>query len=391
MEAAELGGVAVHVDEGLGRGAGGFRGGGAVRGEGRRRRRGAVRGMGINKGMHKRLAGGDARARFVREAALQKVCGRSGQRRRHASHNARVILDDNASHHALEAQRGPIRKHRRVVRQPRDSRPIIIGGRSPDPEDLVQLVNFRIAGEQRRRRAVHGQGRGHLGQDAADAPDVDRRRVVFRSQQYLRCSIPQRHHLARVRARPAERAREAEVRDLERPTVDRAPHQDVLGLEVAMQDAPLVEVRDAREDLRREVGAGLVVQRPVVADVLAEVAIQQFHQEVDAVVDEEGLAQRHDVWMREILEQRDLAQRRDRHAFLVVLGDAHPLQGEDVVRRLVADLVHRAVDAGADGLDPLEPAREECFAAQPRPRRGERALERLCDRRAKGLCRDLRG
>lgn len=59
----------------------------------------------------------------------------------------------------------------------------------PLPEDLEDLVNFRITREQ--RRALHR----HLRKDAPDRPHINPRRVVTRAQQYFRRAVPQRYDL----------------------------------------------------------------------------------------------------------------------------------------------------------------------------------------------------
>jgi len=43
----------------------------------------------------------------------------------------------------------------------------------------------------------------HFSEDAADAPDVDGRRVELAAEQYLWSAIPQRHHLHRQPTEPS--------------------------------------------------------------------------------------------------------------------------------------------------------------------------------------------
>ena len=60
------------------------------------------------------------------------------------------------------------------------------------PEDLENLVNLRVAGEQRLARA-------HFGEDAANRPHVDTCRVLTATKQNLWGAVPQRNNLQRVR------------------------------------------------------------------------------------------------------------------------------------------------------------------------------------------------
>ena len=85
-------------------------------------------------------------------------------------------------------------------------------------EDLRELVLRVRAGEQRAPRR-------HLHEDAPDGPDVDRRGVLACAEQDLGRTVPQRHHVVRVRAHgDPERTREPKVGDLQLP---------VLGAEVS--------------------------------------------------------------------------------------------------------------------------------------------------------------
>ena len=99
--------------------------------------------------------------------------------------------------------------------------------------------------------------------------------------------------------------------------------------------------------------------------------------------------------MREFSEQRDFAQRRYWYAFVLVLESDH-LQGEPFVRPPISDLVYRPNDAGADALEPLEPAHaretgRRAPAAQLLPHGDTMGLDRAPDRLAVGLPHNLRG
>ena len=125
-----------------------------------------------------------------------------------------------------------------------------------------------------------------------------------------------------------------------------------------MEDAVGVEVRDRRAelahqalDLRRRKGRRHRVEQP------AQLVLAVLEDEEDRV---ELRAHRHlvqpdDVRVAQAAEQRDLAQRGERHPLAVKTGAAelHPLQPR-AARLAVARLGHRAVRALADLLELLE-------------------------------------
>ena len=59
------------------------------------------------------------------------------------------------------------------------------------PEDAEQLINLRIAVED-------GTFVGHLGEDAADRPDIDRHTVALRAEENFGSAVPQSDNLVSV-------------------------------------------------------------------------------------------------------------------------------------------------------------------------------------------------
>ena len=126
-----------------------------------------------------------------------------------------------------------------------DAGPDILRGRAEQLEDVQELLQLGVAGEQ---RLLPRQ----LGEDAPDAPDVDGGGVVGASEENLGGAVPQRHNLVRVRLhRHGEGATETEIRHLD--DVIRLFHQKVLGLEVAMHHAVAVQVRTPEAQLVHEI------------------------------------------------------------------------------------------------------------------------------------------
>lgn len=179
----------------------------------RRRRRRHKRLQLCKVGVPQRLPRGDARRRVVDEHARQQVQAQRVERRRDL----------------LERPRPPLGEGLLPVGELPHARPAVLVRRAHDLEDLEELVDLRVAREQ---RAVVD----HLDEDAADGPDVDGRRVRLGAEQDLGRAVPERDDLVRVRAHgDAKRAREPKVGELE--LVARALDEQVLGLEVAVQDA----------------------------------------------------------------------------------------------------------------------------------------------------------
>ena len=125
----------------------------------------------------------------------------------------------------------------------------------------------------------------HLGEDAPDAPHVDGGAVVSRPEENLGRAVPQRHHLVRVRAHgDPEGTREAEIGEFER--VRALVHQKVLGLEVAVQDAVRVAIRDARAHLVQVAldDASVVADVRVGVEMFLEIHVQELEHEIELLV-----------------------------------------------------------------------------------------------------------
>ncbi len=228
------------------------------------------------------------------------------------------------------------------------------------PEDLEDLVNLGVAREQ-------GLAGAHLGKDAADRPHVDAGGVLAAAEQNLRGAVPEGDDLVGVGAQgDAERAGQAEVGELE---VALAVDQQVLGLEIAVQDAMAVAVAHARAQLAHELldhtlaepqsvqlSASALGQRlapAALADgqglhVLLEVEVEELEDEVQLVaVGMDNVEQAHNGRVAHLFEQGDLADGGGRHALVLGL-EADLLQGHDATAIVeVAGLVDHAVRACA--------------------------------------------
>ena len=208
---------------------------------------------------------------------------------------------------------------------------------------------------------------------------------LLRAEQHLGRAVPQRDDLVRVGAqRHREGAGQPEVGNLQQP--GGRLHEQVLRLDVAVEDAVRVAPADPADQLVGE-GAdhlGLEAGVAVLADrahVLlhlqktgprnarvsargrgrrgwrareergrrrearrAHIADAVLEAEVERAVGLEDVLQLHDVAVAQLAQDRDLAQRRGRHAVVLAvephLLERHELAGHDVLR-----LVHDAVRA----------------------------------------------
>ena len=216
---------------------------------------------------------------------------------------------------------GSVDRPRRLeLGKTRDPRPRPLGRRAHQPEDLEQLVLVRGAGEQ-------GAAREHLRHDAAGAPDVDAGVVSPTPEQDVRGAIPQRDDLvAESVDGDAEGAREAEIREFQLPLV---VDEQVLGLEVAVQDAVFVAEGYAAQELPHEAfdGAGFegaaraAVGRVVAVHVLFEVFVHVLEDEHEFVFGVDDVVEGDDVFMFEFFHQADLAYCRAGGAFFAVEVD----------------------------------------------------------------------
>lgn len=188
------------------------------------------------------------------------------------------------------------------------------------PEDLEDLVDFRVTGEQ-------GLSRAHFSKYAADGPHIDTGRVLPTTKQNLRGAVPQRNDLVGVGAEGHTKgSRESEISKLE---VSVAVDKEILGLQITVQHAVAVAVTDALAQLAHELlyhrvaetetaesGAGALGERlaaSAVADgkgfhVFLQVEVEELHNEVELVaVGVHNVEEADDVGVVHLFQEGDLA------------------------------------------------------------------------------------
>lgn len=102
-----------------------------------------------------------------------------------------LLVDIKVVYYTFHGTRQPVRERALVVLQLGDARPVGFVRGAQHPKYAIQLVDFGVPLKQ-------GSFRDHFSEDTAYGPDIDGRGVLRRSQQYLGCSIPQRHDFVGV-------------------------------------------------------------------------------------------------------------------------------------------------------------------------------------------------
>lgn len=172
-----------------------------------------------------RLLSADATSRVVHQHALQKIQAILAK-----------DLDTIGVDHLVVLLPLPLGETALEVREGCNAWPIGLGRSAQDAEDLEDLVNLGVAGEQR----LAG---GHLGENAADRPHVDTGGVLATTEQNLGSAVPESDDFVGVSAeRDTEGAGKTEISELQ---VAIHVNEQVLGLKVTVQDAVGVAVAGA--------------------------------------------------------------------------------------------------------------------------------------------------
>lgn len=235
------------------------------------------------------------------------------------------------------------------IPQRRNPGPLLLSWGAQQPENMEQLLELGIPGEQRLPS-------NHFGEDASDGPDVDGGGVVSGTKQNLRSPVPERDDLMSVALeRNSESTTKAQICNFKDALV--LVQEKVLGLQIAVEDAVAVAVGDAfakleeeglNEGWRKGPGVGTLAMG---IDELLEIGVKILKDQVkvglgaavlvgidmfDAKETDnvEGLGKH--------LEEGDLSESGRRNALLVHLKTGL-LKGHQLAIRLVFGLVNLAV------------------------------------------------
>ena len=219
------------------------------------------------------------------------------------------------------------------------SGPYVLGGGPELAEDLVELVDLGIAGEQ-------GALGHHLDEDGADGPHVDGGGVGLRSEEDFGRAVPQGNDLVGEGSDGgAEGPGQTKVGQLEASV---AGNEEVLRLEVAVHDAPGVAEGQSADALE-EVGLDEVRGEHAVDGfhVLLQVLVEELEDEVELAVGLDAVLELDDVVVLELAEEADLPQGRGGDALVLDL-ETDALQGDDFIVGPVPGLVDHTVRALAE-------------------------------------------
>ena len=143
---------------------------------------------------------------------------------------------------------GPLGEAVLVVWQLLYAWPHVVCWSAKSLEDLEDLIDFRVAGEQ---RVSHG----HFGKDASDGPHVNGGAVVTRSKQNLGRTVPEGNHFVRVGAeRDTESTSKTKIGELQ---VALFVDEKILRFEISVEDAMCVTVVEAANQLVGELADNL--------------------------------------------------------------------------------------------------------------------------------------
>mmetsp|Transcript_359 Transcript_359/g.1242 ORF Transcript_359/g.1242 Transcript_359/m.1242 type:complete len:213 (-) Transcript_359:323-961(-) len=190
----------------------------------------------------------------------------------------------------------PAREDGLEVWQRRHARARFLSGGAKLAENLVELVDLGVSGEQ-------GRSAGELGEDATGGPDVNDVEVVLCAEQELWSSVPQRDHLVGVELLVGglRGARQPKVSQLDEAGVI---DEHVLRLQVAVQDPPGVAKRQAAQYLEQAAldEGGWHAAAELGVEARLEVVVKVLEHQVDARRHRHKFTHAHNVDMVQVPE-----------------------------------------------------------------------------------------
>lgn len=198
---------------------------------------------------------------------------------------------------------------RLVFRELRNPRPGPLRRGPHQAEDFLQLVFVGGAGKERPSRI-------HFRHDAAGGPDVDAGIIRPTAEEDVRSSIPERHDLVRKRVdRNPKSAGKAKIGQFQLTFII---DQQVLGFEIAVEDPVLMAKGDSLQELVHEGPDRNVVKlaaRPTGVHVFLEIFVHILEHEHQFVLGMYDIMKGDDIFMFELLHQRNFSDGGRRGAF----------------------------------------------------------------------------
>lgn len=192
-----------------------------------------------------------------------------------------------------------------------DALPVGVGGGAQALEDGEDLADLGVPVEE-------GLSMGDFEEDAADRPDVDGGAVDLRSEQDLRCSVPESDYLMGITLeRKSETSSEPKVCNFDLGAI--FGDQDVAGLEVSVHDSALVAVEEPLQELPHDLLGVLHGERTLLLfEELLHVHIEILELEVEAVRPVDDLEESNDVRVIKLSEDCHLSHGGAGDAFVGV-------------------------------------------------------------------------
>mmetsp|Transcript_55888 Transcript_55888/g.149048 ORF Transcript_55888/g.149048 Transcript_55888/m.149048 type:complete len:215 (+) Transcript_55888:406-1050(+) len=212
----------------------------------------------------------------------------------------------------------PLWKGSFVIWQFTETRPYFFVRCAQFLKDLENCVDFRIA---RKERATSC----HFAKHASNAPHVHWHTVKRRTKKNLEWPVPHGHDLVRVLGqRHGNGTREAKVRYLK---VQLLVDQQVLWLDIPVYDPVCVTEPNPCDKLESEVLNQCRAQAPTLRlHVLLQIIVEIFKNQDQLVRLAHQVSKFHNIWMVELLQQRNLTDCRARDS-LFLHFNLHLFQG----------------------------------------------------------------
>ena len=231
-----------------------------------------------------------------------------------------------------------LRERRFEIVQFQSIRPVILVRGAQNFENLEDLIDLRIAHEQ--RPTLY-----HLRENAASRPEIDSETVGLLPEQNLRAPVPERHDLVSVGLNgKAEGSGKTEVRKFD--VLSLGVDEQILGLEVPMEDPVLVQVDERLQNLVQEQLRLLLGQRLVslLLHVLFQIELEVLEDQVELVLAVDNFLQLDNVGMAQALEETNLSDGGGGHT-IVFLLQSNLLKCDYLARYQIAALVNNTVGA----------------------------------------------
>lgn len=226
-----------------------------------------------------------------------------------------------------------------IFRKGSDARPGALARRAHETEDFLKLVFVGGAGEE-------GTAGVHFRHDAAGGPDVDAGVVGPGTEQDVRGAVPEGDDfVGECVDRDSECSRQTEIGEFQLPFII---DEEVLGFEIAMQDAVFVAEGDTLEELIHEGFDCDVVELTALAarvHEFLEVFVHVFEDEHEFVFGVDDVVEGDDIFVLELFHEGDFADGGRGGAFFAVEVDF--FQGDEFAGLAVAALKDSCIGAFA--------------------------------------------